>query len=122
MDAAPGTVKPESAGSGATLAPLRPAACWQHEGAGRAVRRLHCVSHLEKGEPVHQPPDASARHYRTRRDRRRGRPQRTRAQRPRRIRPAVLAAHRQAGQSLGAYETRYDIRHGYGEERTIIRP
>jgi len=36
--------------------------------------------------------------------------------------PSVLAHRREAGETLGAYETRYDIRHGYGEERTIIRP
>jgi len=34
----------------------------------------------------------------------------------------VLVLRREDGQTLGAYETRYDIRHGYGKERTIIRP
>jgi hypothetical protein len=34
----------------------------------------------------------------------------------------VLALRREAGETLGAYETRYDVRRGYGEERTIILP
>jgi len=34
----------------------------------------------------------------------------------------ILSVHDEAGQSVGAYETRYDIRRGYGEDRTIIQP
>jgi hypothetical protein len=34
----------------------------------------------------------------------------------------VLGRRREAGQTLGAYEARYDIRLGYGAERTIILP
>jgi hypothetical protein len=46
------------------------------------------------------------------------------AARPRRApaAPVVQGMRRVRGQRLGAYETRYDVRHGYATDRTIIRP
>jgi len=75
------------------------------------------------GDPVHERPGHPARRRWPRRPGRRGpapRPptQASRTPEP----PPVLGRRREAGQTLGAYEARYDIRLGYGAERTIILP
>jgi hypothetical protein len=55
-----------------------------------------------------------------------GTTRRTRPNRPSRARPLSDAAHMRRSTAreayLGPYETRYDIRDGYGMERPIVRP